>query len=110
MDCAVVSHHRDRVSKTPSPQMNAANQLFNNQKWEEAAKAFEVIVAAEPDNARAWYQLGLSRFSLTQFEPSIRAFEKNIAITKTRRRCTTLLVPMLALTRKTKRLSGWRRR
>ncbi|HWP55954.1 MAG TPA: tetratricopeptide repeat protein [Pyrinomonadaceae bacterium] len=38
--------------------MNAANQLFNNQKWEEAAKAYEVIVAAEPDNARAWYQLG----------------------------------------------------
>ena len=28
---------------TPSPQMNAANQLFNNQKWEEAAKAYEVI-------------------------------------------------------------------
>jgi len=67
---------------TPSPQMNAANQLFNNQKWEEAAKAYEVIVAAEPDNARAWYQLGMSRFSLTQFEASIRALEKHLALTK----------------------------
>lgn len=67
---------------TPSPQMIAANQLFNNQKWEDAAKAYEVIVAAEPANARAWYQLGRSRFSLAQFESSIRAFEKNIAITK----------------------------
>lgn len=67
---------------TPSPQMTAANQLFSNQKWEEAAKAYEVIVAAEPGNARAWYQLGMSRFSLAQFDSSIRAFEKNITITK----------------------------
>lgn len=66
----------------PSPQMKAANELFNNQKWEEAAKAYEVIVAAEPGNARAWFQLGRSRFSLTQFESSISAFEKNIAITQ----------------------------
>jgi tetratricopeptide (TPR) repeat protein len=68
MDRAVVSHHRDRVSKHAVTANERANQLFNNQKWEEAAKAFEVIVAAEPDNARAWYQLGMSRFSLTQFE------------------------------------------
>ncbi len=67
---------------TPSPQMKAANELFNTQKWEEAAKAYEGITAAEPGNARAWYQLGMSRFSLKQFESSIRAFEKNIALTK----------------------------
>jgi tetratricopeptide (TPR) repeat protein len=69
------------VQNAASPQMNAANELFNNQKWEEAAKAYEVIVAADPGNARAWYQLGMARFSLAQFESSIRAFEKNIAIT-----------------------------
>jgi hypothetical protein len=66
----------------PSPQMNAANELFNNQKWEEAAKSYEAIVAAEPGNARAWYQLGRSRFSLNQFDSAIRAFEKNIALNK----------------------------
>lgn len=68
------------VQNSSTPQMNAANELFNNQKWEEAAKAYEAIVAVEPNNARAWYQLGMSRFSLTQFEPAIRAFEKNIAL------------------------------
>jgi hypothetical protein len=31
------------VFRGAPPQMNAANQLFNNQKWEEAAKAYEVI-------------------------------------------------------------------
>lgn len=67
---------------TPSPQMQAANELLSNKRWEEAARAYEVIVAAEPGNARAWYQLGMSRFALTQFESSIQAFEKNIAITK----------------------------
>ena len=68
------------VQNSSTPQMNAANELFNNQKWEEAAKAFEAIVAAEPNNARAWYQLGRSRFSLNQFESSIQAFEKTISL------------------------------
>ena len=69
------------VQNTPSPQMKAANDLFNSQKFEEAAKSYEAIVAAEPNNARAWYQLGRTRFSLKQFESSISAFEKNIALT-----------------------------
>lgn len=68
------------IQSSPSPQMAAANELFNSQKWEEAAKAYESVVAAEPNNPRAWYQLGMSRFSLKQFEPSIKAFEKNISL------------------------------
>lgn len=69
------------AQNNPSPQMSAANELFNSQKWEEAASAYESIVAGEPGNARAWYQLGVSRFSLKQFDASIKAFEKNIALT-----------------------------
>lgn len=68
------------AQNTTSPQMNAANELFKSQKWEEAAKAYEAVLTTEPNNARAWYQLGISRFSLTQFEAAIRAFEKNIAL------------------------------
>ena len=68
------------VQNSSTPQMNAANELFKNQKWDDAARAFETIVAAEPNNARAWYQLGISRFSLNQFDSSIQAFEKNIAL------------------------------
>jgi tetratricopeptide (TPR) repeat protein len=68
------------IQNTPSPQMKAANELFNSQKFEAAAKSYEAIAAAEPNNARAWYQLGRTRFSLKQFESSISAFEKNIAL------------------------------
>ncbi|HEV7473184.1 MAG TPA: tetratricopeptide repeat protein [Pyrinomonadaceae bacterium] len=64
----------------PSPRMTAANELMQARKWAEAAKAYEEIVKDEPGNARAWYQLGMSRLSLEQFEPAIAALQKNIAI------------------------------
>lgn len=64
----------------PSPRMLAANELMKAQKWSDAAKAFEEIVKDEPGNARAWYQLAMSRMSLKQTEPAIEAFQKNIAI------------------------------
>ncbi|MEP6569723.1 MAG: tetratricopeptide repeat protein [Acidobacteriota bacterium] len=65
----------------PSPRMVAANELLKAQHWAEAAKAYEEIVKDEPKNARAWYQLGVARFSLEQFELAIDAYQKNIAIT-----------------------------
>jgi len=78
----LLSIHATASAQTaPSPQMKAANELFNNQKWDEAARAYEAIAAAEPNNARAWYQLGASRFALKEFEAAIAAFQKNIAIT-----------------------------
>lgn len=64
----------------PSPQMQAAGRLFQAQDWPAAAKAYEEIVKADPANGRAWYQLGMARFSQQQFRPAIEAFEKNIAI------------------------------
>lgn len=64
----------------PSAKMLAANELLKEKKWAEAAKAYEEVVRSEPNNARAWYQLGMSRFSLEQFEAAIQALEKNIAI------------------------------
>jgi tetratricopeptide (TPR) repeat protein len=66
----------------PSPKMLAANELLKSQHWAEAAKAYEDIVNEEPNNGRAWYQLGVARFSLQQFEPAIAAFQKNVAISK----------------------------
>src|SRR5689334_9959548 len=69
------------AQNAPGPQMKAANELFNSQKWEEAARAYEAVVAADPTNGRAWYQLGMARLSLNQFELSIDAFQKNIALT-----------------------------
>ena len=73
----------DALGQTqPSPKMLAANELFKNQQWNEAARAYEEVTREEPNNARAWYQLAMSRFSLEQFETAIAAFQKNIALTK----------------------------
>jgi hypothetical protein len=89
------------VQDSPSPQMKAANDLFAAQKWAEAAKAYEAVVAIEPDNARAWNQLGTARFSLNQFELSIPAFEKNIALTKNPITMYNLACAFARLNRKT---------
>jgi tetratricopeptide (TPR) repeat protein len=63
-----------------SPKMTAANELFRAQNWAEAAKAYEVVVKDEPNNARAWYQLAMARMSLQQFDSAVDAFQKNIAL------------------------------
>ena len=64
----------------PSPQIIAANELFNAQKWTEAASAYETILKAEPNNGRAWYQLGMANYSLKKYPLAAAAFEKNIPI------------------------------
>ncbi len=64
----------------PSPQMVAANEFFNAQKWTEAASAYEAILKNEPNNGRAWYQLSVVRYSLKQYAPAAAALEKNIII------------------------------
>ncbi len=66
----------------PSPKMTAGNELFKQQKFEEAAAAFGEVVKAEPENPRAWYLLGMSLHSLRKYEQAIAAFEKNVAIAK----------------------------
>jgi cytochrome c-type biogenesis protein CcmH/NrfG len=53
-----------------SPAMEAANALFQAQKWAEAAQGYEVIIKAEPNNGRAWYRLGAARLALGSYEQS----------------------------------------
>lgn len=67
-------------SQQTSTQMTDANALFNAQKWTEAAAAYETILKSEPGNGRAWYQLGMSRYSLKNYAPAAAAFERNIPI------------------------------
>ncbi len=66
--------------QTPSPKMTAANELFQQKKFQEAAQAFGDIIKDEPKNGRAWYFMGMSLHSLGQWEQAISAFEKNVAI------------------------------
>jgi tetratricopeptide (TPR) repeat protein len=65
---------------TPSPKMAAANELYKQQKWQEAAQAFGQVTKEEPGNGRAWYLLGMSLHSLGKYEPAIEAFQKNVAL------------------------------
>lgn len=67
---------------TPSPKMTAANDLFKQQKFQEAATAFGDVIKDEPQNGRAWYLLAMSLHSLGKYEQAIAAFEKNFAITQ----------------------------
>lgn len=66
--------------QTPSPKMVSANDLYKQQKWEEAAKAYKEVTKDEPKNGRAWYFMGLSLHSLGRYEEAIAAFEKNVVI------------------------------
>ncbi len=58
-----------------------ADELFRAQKWTEAAAAYEALLKTDPNNARAWYQLGMSRLALRQNQTAIEALQKNVALT-----------------------------
>ena len=60
--------------------MSAADQLFRAQKFNEAAIAYAEVTKEDPNNAAAWYQLGMSRLALRQFAPAIEALQKNISL------------------------------
>ena len=69
-------------TQSSSTAMNEAGALFQAQKWDEAAKAYEAIAKLEPTNARAWFQLGWSRHGLGQYSQAIDAFQKALEINK----------------------------
>ena len=52
----------------PSAAMQEANTLFQAKKWPEAAKAYEAITKAEPDNGRAWLRLGVSLHQSAKYD------------------------------------------
>lgn len=67
-------------AQTVSPAMQEANALFQNQKWEEASRAYEAITREQPSNALAWSRLGLSLHSTGKYDRAITAFHKAVAI------------------------------
>lgn len=68
-------------AQTVTPAMQRANALFEAKKWTEAAEAYKAVVTAEPENARAWYQLASARYQLGDFASAAAAFQKNIGLT-----------------------------
>lgn len=60
----------------PSPKTQEANKLWQDQKWIEAAKAYEGLTRTEPNNGQAWFRLGSSLASLNKFSEAIRPLER----------------------------------
>ncbi|HEY7402144.1 MAG TPA: tetratricopeptide repeat protein [Candidatus Angelobacter sp.] len=54
--------------------IQAADELFAQSKWEQAAQAYAQITSREPANGQAWQNLGESYLQLGKFEQSRQAF------------------------------------
>lgn len=63
-------------SSPPSPAMQEADGMYQAQKWSEAARAYEAITKAEPDNGRAWLRLGVSLHQSGKYEQAIAAYQR----------------------------------
>ena len=60
----------------PSPAEQSANALWQEQKWEGAAKAYEALLKSEPNNARAWFRLGSALMSLRNYAAAVAPLAK----------------------------------
>jgi tetratricopeptide (TPR) repeat protein len=68
------------LAQTSASKTKDADQYFSAKNWSQAAEAYEEITREDPSNALAWYQLGMSRLALNQFEMAIPAFERNVEL------------------------------
>jgi hypothetical protein len=57
-----------------------ANQHYLAKDWAKTVASFTELVRAEPQNARAWYRLGMGHHGLKDFTQAIAAFRKAEAI------------------------------
>lgn len=60
----------------PAPELQAADTLFQAQKWEEAARAYDAITKAQPANQRAWYRLAYALHATGKYDGAVDAYQK----------------------------------
>ncbi len=60
----------------PAAPAAEAQAAFQAKDWAKAAAAFEKVVAATPDDAQAWFSLGISRRQLKHYDQAIAALEQ----------------------------------
>jgi len=61
-----------------SAAMRKADQLFRDQNWEEAAKAYRDILDRDPNNYQAWFNLGYTHHARGDYDKAIEAGLKAI--------------------------------
>lgn len=69
--CTVIAPAAARAATVTE---HAADSLYQAKSWEEAAGAYENIVASKPEDATAWFRLGTARYSLGQHTRAATAF------------------------------------
>lgn len=57
-------------------QIEAAEALVDAARWDAAVAAYEELLAAHPEQADAWYNLGLLLKHLRRFEPALAAYQR----------------------------------
>ncbi|MGZ7057424.1 MAG: tetratricopeptide repeat protein, partial [Candidatus Angelobacter sp.] len=62
------------ASGQQAPSSQAADALFAESQWEQAARSYADITAKEPANGAAWQHLGECDIQLQRFDDAIRAF------------------------------------
>ncbi len=67
-------------AQAPTPSMEDATSLLAAQDWPGAARAFQVITEAEPENAAAWFGLGRSLFNSRQVDGALEAYAKSLEL------------------------------
>lgn len=75
-----------------------ADTYFRNQEWEKASIAYEMLVKKDPENGKAWFRLGLSYHSRSEYLMAISAFKQanklefNLPITRYNLACSYALL------------------
>ncbi len=77
--CVLVSVHPGGA-QTPTPTAQEANALYQAQKWEAAAQAYEALARADPSKAPYWYRLGFSLNSTGKYAQALGAFQKAVEV------------------------------
>ncbi len=64
----------------PPEDAAAARRLFADQKWEEAAAAYQALVEANPYNGQHWQNYGFAVHQLGRYEESLAAFQESLEL------------------------------
>jgi Flp pilus assembly protein TadD len=73
---ATVRHHRVADSAAASPEVIATEKALDEKDYPRAKKMALAATAASPQEARAWFDLGLAERGLSEMEPAIESLRK----------------------------------
>lgn len=62
------------LAATPAESAALADSAYARRDWAAAARGYEAIVKREPENARAWFRLGVASASLERWPRAIEAY------------------------------------